>query len=247
MCKVCTEAVHCVALWTRVTLGLGMCKACTEGLDMCEVCKTCSVSSSAQEKINCSAPLSPTWAKRFCFDTPHTAHLCNSLEHFIYQTLHTLSSLLSGYPASSLWSASSLFRIRGLKESFPVILLSARRMPNIFHKLSRKMLHIFHDHCYHSSLAAARRETNANGHYLRSLAVTCGHLRPLALGGHLRSLGGHLRSLALGGHLRSLAVTRVAASDCKWLIFRKSNTAQPTCSMMNSVTFKSDERDVDPK
>ena len=67
--------------------------------------------------------------------------------------------------------------------------------------------------------------------HLRSLAATCGHLRSLALGGHLRSLGGHLRSLALGGHLRSLAVTRVAASDCKWLIFPKSNTAQPTCSM----------------
>ena len=51
MCKVCTEAVHCVALWTRVTLGLGMCKVCTEavhcvalwtrvtlGLGMCKVC-----------------------------------------------------------------------------------------------------------------------------------------------------------------------------------------------------------------
>ena len=51
MCKVCTEAVHSVALWTRVTLGLGMCKLCTEavhsvarwprvtlGLDMCKVC-----------------------------------------------------------------------------------------------------------------------------------------------------------------------------------------------------------------
>ena len=50
MCKVCTEAVHSVALWTRVTLGLGMCKVCTEaihsvalwtrvtlGLDMCKV------------------------------------------------------------------------------------------------------------------------------------------------------------------------------------------------------------------
>ena len=32
MCKVCTEAVHCVALWTRVTLGLGMCKVCTEAV-----------------------------------------------------------------------------------------------------------------------------------------------------------------------------------------------------------------------
>ena len=51
MCKVCTEAVHSVALWTRVTLGLGMCKVCTEavhsvalwtrvtlGLGMCKVC-----------------------------------------------------------------------------------------------------------------------------------------------------------------------------------------------------------------
>ena len=28
MCKVCTEAVHSVALWTRVTLGLDMCKVC---------------------------------------------------------------------------------------------------------------------------------------------------------------------------------------------------------------------------
>ena len=80
----------------------------------------------------------------------------------------------------------------------------------------------FHDHCYHSSLAAARRETNANGHYLRSLAVTCGHLRSLALGGHLRSLGGHLRSLAgtcghllsavTCGHLRSLEWLQVTAS-----------------------------------
>ena len=33
MCKVCTEAVDCVALWTRVTLGLGMCKVCTEAVD----------------------------------------------------------------------------------------------------------------------------------------------------------------------------------------------------------------------
>ena len=51
MCKVCTEAVHCGALWTRVTLqvwacvkhvprqsiasyitGLGMCKVCTEAV-----------------------------------------------------------------------------------------------------------------------------------------------------------------------------------------------------------------------
>ena len=32
MCKVCTEAVHSVALWTRVTLGLGMCKVCTEAV-----------------------------------------------------------------------------------------------------------------------------------------------------------------------------------------------------------------------
>ena len=32
MCKVCTEAVHCVALCTRVTSGLGMCKICTEAV-----------------------------------------------------------------------------------------------------------------------------------------------------------------------------------------------------------------------
>ena len=32
MNKVCTEAVHCVALWTWVTLGLGMCKVCTEAV-----------------------------------------------------------------------------------------------------------------------------------------------------------------------------------------------------------------------
>ena len=51
MYKVCTEAVHSVALWTRVTLGLDMCKVCTKavhslalwtrvtlGLDMCKVC-----------------------------------------------------------------------------------------------------------------------------------------------------------------------------------------------------------------
>ena len=51
MCKACTEAVHCVSLWTRGTLGLGMWKACTEavqcvalwtrvtlGLGMCKVC-----------------------------------------------------------------------------------------------------------------------------------------------------------------------------------------------------------------
>ena len=30
--KVCTEAVHSVALWTRVTLGLDMCKVCTEAV-----------------------------------------------------------------------------------------------------------------------------------------------------------------------------------------------------------------------
>ena len=32
MWKVCTEAVHSVALWTRVTLGLGTCKVCTEAV-----------------------------------------------------------------------------------------------------------------------------------------------------------------------------------------------------------------------
>ena len=32
MCRVCTEAVHCVALWTRVTLGLDMCTVCTEAV-----------------------------------------------------------------------------------------------------------------------------------------------------------------------------------------------------------------------
>ena len=49
MGKVCTEAVHCVALGTRVTLQVWTCvKVCTEavhsaagyitGLDMCKVC-----------------------------------------------------------------------------------------------------------------------------------------------------------------------------------------------------------------
>ena len=55
--------------------------------------------------------------------------------------------------------------------------------------------------------------------YLRPLAATCGHLRPLAL--PQRPLGatcGHLRPLvATCGHLRPLAATRVAASGCKWL------------------------------
>ena len=32
MCKVCTEAVHAVALRTRATLGLDMCKVCTEAV-----------------------------------------------------------------------------------------------------------------------------------------------------------------------------------------------------------------------
>ena len=32
MCKVCTEAVHSVALWTRVTLRWDMCKVCTEAV-----------------------------------------------------------------------------------------------------------------------------------------------------------------------------------------------------------------------
>ena len=77
------------------------------------------------------------------------------------------------------------------------------------------------------------------------LDTTCGHLRPLAvLCGHLlsavsrRALAvtcGHLRSLAVTCSRRSLAVTRVAASDCKWLIFPKSNTALPTCSMIFRV------------
>ena len=51
MCKVCTEAVHSVALRTRVTLGLDMCEVCTPsspfrstlnmstlGWDRCKVC-----------------------------------------------------------------------------------------------------------------------------------------------------------------------------------------------------------------
>ena len=51
MCALCTEAVHSVALWTRVALGLDMWKVCTEavhsvalwtratlGLDMCALC-----------------------------------------------------------------------------------------------------------------------------------------------------------------------------------------------------------------
>ena len=32
MCRVCTEAVHSVALWTRVTLALDMCRVCTEAV-----------------------------------------------------------------------------------------------------------------------------------------------------------------------------------------------------------------------
>ena len=50
MCDICTKAVHGVAIWTRVTLGLDMCDICTEavhgvaiwtrvtlGLDMCDI------------------------------------------------------------------------------------------------------------------------------------------------------------------------------------------------------------------
>ena len=32
MCKVCTEAVHAVAITTRATLGLDMCEVCTEAV-----------------------------------------------------------------------------------------------------------------------------------------------------------------------------------------------------------------------
>ena len=93
------------------------------------------------------------------------------------------------------------------------------------------MLHIFRDHCYHASAAAARRETHAHGRRLRSLAgtcgrllsavtaVTCGHLRSLALGGlsavSRRSLAvtcGHVLSAVTCGHLRSLEWLRVTAS-----------------------------------
>ena len=65
-------------------------------------------------------------------------------------------------------------------------------------------------------------EENAGNFPQMRVAVSCGHLRSLALGGLLRSLEW---LQALRGHLRSLAVTRVAASGCKWLIFPKSNTA----------------------
>ena len=33
MCEVCTEAVHSVALWTRVTSQLWTCEVCTEAVD----------------------------------------------------------------------------------------------------------------------------------------------------------------------------------------------------------------------
>ena len=54
MCKVCTEAVHCVALWTRVTLGLGMCKVCTEAVHC--------VSSPLQATFKVKPPSSPLQA-----------------------------------------------------------------------------------------------------------------------------------------------------------------------------------------
>ena len=69
------------------------------------------------------------------------------------------------------------------------------------------------------------------------LTATCGHSRPLGKrghsrpldkSGHLRPLGksGHLRPLGKSGHSQPLAATRVAASGCKWLFFRISNTTR---------------------
>ena len=60
MCKVCAEAVHCVA--TRVTLGLDMCKVCTEavhcvatrvtlGVEMCKVCTECGQNVEPQSNV----------------------------------------------------------------------------------------------------------------------------------------------------------------------------------------------------
>ena len=72
MCKVCTEAVHCVALWTRVTLGLGMCKVCTEavhcvalwtrvtlGLGMCP-CQVCTEARDATKNAKKKSPKAKT-------------------------------------------------------------------------------------------------------------------------------------------------------------------------------------------
>ena len=73
MCKVCTEAVDCVALWTRVTLGLGMCKVCTEGvdcvalwtrvtlgLDMCKVCNEAVHMAKSRKRV----PRVSKWTKK---------------------------------------------------------------------------------------------------------------------------------------------------------------------------------------
>ena len=39
MCEVCTEAVHCAALWTRTYItGLGMCEVCTEAVGCVVLC-----------------------------------------------------------------------------------------------------------------------------------------------------------------------------------------------------------------
>ena len=57
MCDICTEAVHGVALWTRVTLGLDMCDICTEAVHCVAIW------SIERKMMNSSAPLLATWAE----------------------------------------------------------------------------------------------------------------------------------------------------------------------------------------
>ena len=60
------------------------------------------------------------------------------------------------------------------------------------------------------------------------LTATCGHSWPLGKRGHSRPLdkSGHLRPLGKSGDSQPLAAARVAASGCKWLFFRISNTTR---------------------
>ena len=187
MCKVCTEAVHSVALWTRVTLGLDMCKVCTEavhsvalwtrvtlGLDMCKVCTEAVHSVALWTRVTLGLDMC-----KVCTEAVHSV---------AFRGLGAFRGLFElGWPLlTPQWKRTRLF-----SSCFFFFLPSARRMPNIFHGLRRKMREIFRKCAW------------------RSLAVTCGHLPSAVSCGH--SSGCRLCA-ATCGHLRSLEWLQVAAS-----------------------------------